>query len=154
MDTDKSILILGIGNSGRSDDGLGWAFCDQLPSRVKSMVEISYRYQLQIEDAAYISEFDQVVFVDATCDAEVKKVKWERVEPKQVFEFSTHALSAETIVSLCNQLYNKAPMVYMLSLRGEQWELNTGLSRLAKGNLKIGIELLSNQILTKPLELI
>ena len=48
---------------GRGDDALGWLFADQFADN--SVLEVAYRYQLQIEDAALIGQYDCVVFVDA-----------------------------------------------------------------------------------------
>ena len=60
----KNILIIGIGNSGRSDDGLGWLMLDTIENKF-SNVDVLYRYQLQIEDAEILSHYPTVIFVDA-----------------------------------------------------------------------------------------
>ena len=62
--SDKTIVI-GIGNNGRQDDGLGWMFLDFLDEQ-NANIDLEYRYQLQIEDADLISNYDTVIFVDAT----------------------------------------------------------------------------------------
>ena len=48
--SDYKTIILGIGNNGRQDDGLGWAFLDFLEEQ-NTTIDLEYRYQLQIEDA-------------------------------------------------------------------------------------------------------
>jgi Ni,Fe-hydrogenase maturation factor len=58
-------IILGIGNNGRQDDGLGWLFLDSLKD-LESKLTLEYRYQLQIEDAELISNYKTVIFVDAS----------------------------------------------------------------------------------------
>ena len=61
----NQLLLIGIGNSGRSDDGLGWAFVETMAQNEAFTGDTLLRYQLQIEDAAQISEYKQVIFVDA-----------------------------------------------------------------------------------------
>ena len=48
--TDRKTLLIGIGNSGRSDDALGWKFVDEFVE-YGHLFDLEYRYQLQIEDA-------------------------------------------------------------------------------------------------------
>ena len=55
------IIIIGVGNSGRQDDGLGWAFLDEIKRKFPG-IKIEYKYQLQIEDADLISSYDTVFF--------------------------------------------------------------------------------------------
>ena len=57
---DPATLLIGIGNSGRQDDGLGWAFLDAVCSQPDLKAQCEYRYQLQIEDAELVSRFERV----------------------------------------------------------------------------------------------
>ena len=59
------MLLIGIGNCSRRDDGLGWAFLDKLKKKMPTGVELIYKYQLNIEDAEMISKTDTVIFIDA-----------------------------------------------------------------------------------------
>jgi len=69
-------LVIGVGNAGRQDDGLGPALVERLagvkpPERVivqtpDGAVDAFWAYQLNIEDAAAVREYDRVVFVDAS----------------------------------------------------------------------------------------
>ncbi|HPW63523.1 MAG TPA: hypothetical protein PLJ13_14595, partial [Cyclobacteriaceae bacterium] len=56
LKTDSRILMIGIGNNGRSDDALGWNFVDEFSNR-EDLFDIEHRYQLQIEDALLITEY-------------------------------------------------------------------------------------------------
>jgi len=67
LKTEKSdILIIGIGNSGRNDDGLGWKFVDIISQSIQNSFDIEYRYQLQIEDADLVSKYKKVKIPEAT----------------------------------------------------------------------------------------
>ncbi|VGO14536.1 hypothetical protein PDESU_03099 [Pontiella desulfatans] len=64
-----STLVIGYGNPGRLDDGLGPAFAERIQGLGLSGVTVESNYQLNIEDAELVSRYDTVVFADASVDA-------------------------------------------------------------------------------------
>lgn len=130
------MLLIGIGNSSRRDDGLGWAFLDRIKKILPPGVELIYKYQLNIEDAEVISKTDSVIFIDAFSGELENGFSYENCMPIDSFEFTTHALSPGVIVSLCKNLYDIEPDAYVLKIQGSEWELKDGLSPLAKKNLE------------------
>lgn len=142
-------LIIGIGNAGRQDDGLGWAFIDAIQEELQGEVELIYRYQLNVEDAELISSASHVVFVDARVSDQGKAFEIKPCEPKETYEFTTHALSPEVIVSLCNNLYQSTPEVYLLTIAGKEWELKEeGLSQFAAANLEKAVAFFKESFLS------
>ncbi len=128
-------LLLAIGNSGRQDDGLGWAFADALERMGTFPGTIEYRYQLQVEDAALLTAFDQVVFVDACREILPHGFDWRPQPPAPVFHFTTHALPPDAVLFLCRQLYGYLPTAHILLIGGFAWELATGLTPAAREHL-------------------
>ncbi|MDH5413234.1 MAG: hydrogenase maturation protease [Flavobacteriaceae bacterium] len=131
---DNKILVLGIGNTGRQDDGLGWLFLDFLKSQKTSYV-LEYRYQLQIEDAELISRYDEIIFVDATKEKTYDGFFLKPCQASDKYSFSTHALAPETILYLCNKLYGHDPQSTIFGIQGYEWELKIGISSKASHNL-------------------
>jgi len=132
-----SCLIYGIGNVGRQDDGLGWAFIDWLESQfLCPQGELLRHYQLHLEDADLISRKQRVLFVDATKETDVEPFRLERVEPKMDFSFTSHAISIPAIMATCEQCFQCLPEVHLLTIRGYEWELQQGLTPMARQNLK------------------
>ncbi len=134
MKKSDKIIILGIGNNGRQDDGLGWMFLDFLEEQ-NSDIDIEYRYQLQIEDADLISNYDTVIFVDATKEETEEGFYLEPCHPSEKYSFSTHALEPETVLYLSDKLYNHNPDASIFAIQGYEWELQIGLSKKASKNL-------------------
>lgn len=132
---DSKIIIIGIGNSGREDDGLGWAFLDEIKPKLPTHFDVEYRYQLQIEDAELISHYDKVYFVDAHKQALENGVIISPCLPKDVHGFSSHALHPETIQFLVNSVYDKNPESYIIGISGGSFELKIGLTSKGKENL-------------------
>jgi hydrogenase maturation protease len=129
----KGLLLIGIGNEGRADDGLGWAFLDQLEGQPG--FDREYRYQLQIEDADLIAGYQEVLFIDATLKQQEEGFEVERCEAKGDYTFSTHALSPQTLLEITQSLYAHCPQAQLLTIAGSSWGLKQGLSEEASQNL-------------------
>lgn len=132
----KNTLIIGIGNEGRRDDGLGWAFLETIEELGLFSGDIYYCYQLQVEDAERISRADHVIFVDAYQGNLNNGYEWMSCRPSGNFTFTTHAFTPTSILYLCQELYQKLPPAQILMIQGTDWGLGEGLSEKAKSNLQ------------------
>lgn len=133
--SDNHTIVIGIGNNGRQDDGLGWAFLDFLHEE-NTGFDLEYRYQLQIEDAECISQYDRVIFVDATKERTKDGFYFKTCRPLEKYNFSTHALTPETILYLSKRLYGHQFEASIMAIEGYDWELRMGLSKKGTLNLK------------------
>ena len=150
---EPSSLIYGIGNVGRQDDGLGWAFIDRLEARQPLPRALLHRnYQLNLEDAHLISEFARVLFVDATKDPAVSSFSLTRPEPKLDFSFTSHAISVPSILATAKQCFGYLPEVYLLAIRGYQWELQVGLTEPAEQNLCNSLKFVGGASTARPMQ--
>lgn len=147
MRTDQKILLVGIGNNCRGDDGLGWKFVELVESMGLDFIEHEFRYQLQVEDAALIGEYDVVYFVDATYEKLKDGFGIRPCIASREGHFSTHAQSPEAILGLTKSLYNKNPEAYVLAVTGQEWELQTHLSEAAEMNLVSAVSFFTEQFL-------
>ena len=130
----KKILLIGIGNSGRGDDGLGWAFADKMVH--DENFEVVYRYQLQIEDAELISGYEETWLIDASHQKLEHGFECTEVLPVANYTYTTHALHPSAVINLCHEVFQKQPMVFLLGISGSEFYLGAGLSPVAKNNLK------------------
>ena len=137
-------LIYGIGNDGRQDDGLGWAFIDRLEQiRPRPHACLRRTYQLSLEDADLISRYTRVLFVDATKDPAVESFSLSRPGPKLDFSFTSHALSVPAILATTQQCFDHIPDAYLLAIRGYEGELQPGLTSSGQHNVIHSVEPLS-----------
>jgi hydrogenase maturation protease len=134
LKTAKRILLLGIGNYGRTDDALGWKFIDTFSSH-DDIFDLEYRYQLQIEDAELISQYETVIFVDAVRKETKQGYEFYECKPAMGSSFTTHKLEPEMVLWLADDLYGKQPKAYVMAIEGISWELHNGLSNNAQKNL-------------------
>lgn len=129
----KDTLLIGIGNAGRGDDGLGWAFADCLQGL--NDLDIVCRYQLQVEDAELISRYRQVWFVDATHQECRGGFECEPLTTDGKFSYTTHALHPAAVLQICEQVFRQKPDARLLAISGAAFGLGQGLSETARANL-------------------
>jgi hydrogenase maturation protease len=145
---DLKILVLAIGNSGRSDDGLGWRLGDMVTALNLHEVTVEYRYQLQVEDAQFITQFEVVIFADATEQQIDKGFSFSKCIPANTYFYSSHRQSPETVLYLSNELYGKFPEAWVLAISGYYWELGEGLSNHALQNVVKAFEAIKRSFKT------
>jgi len=132
----EKVLVYGIGNLGRQDDGLGIRLVEKLEAAGhSSAVTLEANYQLNVEDALLISDFDLVIFADASVE-EVVPFSIRALKPEPHFGFSSHALDMGGVLSLCHELYGRKPRAFLLEIPGYEWDIAEKLSEKAERNLE------------------
>lgn len=146
-DHGTNILIIGIGNCGRADDGLGWAFIDRIKEDLPENFDCEYKYQLQVEDAELILHYDVVYFVDAHKEQLDNGFICSEGYPIATHSFSTHELDPGTVLYLAKNIYGKLPKSYVLGISGLNFDLKIGLSEQAKENLSNALDFFNEKVL-------
>ncbi|MBT8449799.1 MAG: hydrogenase maturation protease [Gammaproteobacteria bacterium] len=129
-------LIFGFGNMGRQDDGLGVLLATHIKHMQFLGVDVDMNYQLNAEDALKISDYDMVIFADASVAIE-SSFELMPLEAESCIAFSTHAMTPGSILAMAEQLYDAKPKCYVLHIRGYEWEFGAPLSAHAKENLEL-----------------
>ena len=129
------ILILGYGNPGRGDDGLGPALASRMAERGWPGVEVQIDYQLTVEHAMDLARARRVVFVDARVDG-TEPFDFAVAAPSRAGDIASHSLSPETVLALAETLYDSAPEAWILGISGAEFgRVHEGLSDTARRNL-------------------
>ncbi len=142
----KNTHIFGIGNSARQDDGLGWAFLDEIQKKETFKGELHYCYQLNIEDAEPVADAENVIFVDAYTGEQTETFLFEKCQANGEISYTTHALEPQAILALAENVYGKKPEAYILKIKGFRWELSEGLTKSAQQNLNEALEKISEYL--------
>lgn len=150
MQNTIKILIYGYGNPGRQDDGLGNLFVEKAKdwAETQGLQNVSFdsNYQLNIEDAAEISDKDIVIFVDASLE-NIESFILDEITPDAKVEFSMHAVSASYVVHLCNDIYDKTPKSFLLHIKGYEWEFMEGITSKALSNFEMAFHFIKPLLL-------
>jgi len=151
----KRVLIFGIGNPGRGDDGLGPALIERLQKKIADTYPGAFpvcvceiRYQLNVEDAYAIKDHDLIIFADASTTGD-STAGLSEVFPSDTIAFTTHRLSPASVLALCHEIFGQTPKAYILSIRGHQWDVGEGLSARAEENLEQAVMMLLQFLATR-----
>jgi hydrogenase maturation protease len=151
----ERLLIYGYGNPGCQDDGAGILFTERCEQALRNIpgVRTEINYQLNVEDAYLISGFRTVVFADAALSEALPAPGgaagragdagdigsgffFYRIHPAVQIAFSTHAMNPESILGLCEELYEYVPVCYMMHIEGESWEFDRNPTGTVLGNIE------------------
>jgi hydrogenase maturation protease len=140
----KDLLIYGIGNPGRQDDGLGVEFVSLLErwsveQIIKLQIDFLSNYQLNIEDAKTIADYELVVIADASKEIP-EGYQIRRIDPVQTNHAMTHFLSPGALLRLCEELFGRKPQMYVLHLAGYRWSIGKPVTRKAKNNFQQALD--------------
>ena len=151
-----SVLVYGIGNPGRQDDALGTSLVDMIDQWITEKdyrhIHTDQNYQLNIEDADLIGNYDLVIFVDASV-LEITSTLMEEVQPDLRTDFSMHSVEPAFVVGLCRQMFKKTPKCYQLHIKAYEFGFMKPMTQQARQNLELAFQQLCNFILSFPLAL-
>lgn len=137
----NKLLVICYGNLSRGDDALGPLAAEYIEQLCEQMhwqhITIITAYQLQIEQVIDIEQHATTLFVDAdiACKSpfQITPCQAETGQP-----YTSHALSPNALLSVFQRSYNKTPPpCYLLSIRGESFQLGQSLSAQASQNLHL-----------------
>jgi hydrogenase maturation protease len=136
------ILIIGYGNPGRGDDGLGPAFASRVETLGLPGVQVESDYQLAIEHAHLAAQHDVVVFADAAADIDDGSQFYLRpLEPAPAVRYSSHSISPQAVLHLAAQCFGAHPVGWLLGIRPTDLEsFGEGLTPEAEGNLSAALK--------------
>ncbi len=140
------VLLIGYGNPGRLDDGLGPVLAEAVEKENLPGVTVDSDYQLNVEDAAAIAENDIVIFADASMNCK-GPFSFYAIEPKLDVSFSSHSVDAQAILGLAYELFNAKTKGYVLAIRGYKFdEFGQEISQQAQENLEKAVEFVKKAV--------
>jgi hydrogenase maturation protease len=142
----RTILLLGYGNPGRRDDGLGPALAARLARLDLPGVRVETDYQLQVEDAPLIAEHDIVIFADATVRGD-EPFTLRPVAPSGDISFTTHSVSPGALLALARDHFDSTAEGWALAIGGLDFDgFGERLSAEAQVNLDLAVEFLTARL--------
>ncbi len=136
------VMVIGYGNPGRLDDGLGPALAEALENEPLVDVTVDSNYQLTVDDAAEVAGYDVVIFADAAVKGR-EPFYFKAIEPVTALSYSSHEIGPENVLALAEELFNAQPQGYVLGIRGYEFnEFGETLSLKAQQNLALALQYL------------
>ena len=152
----KKALIIGYGNPDREDDGVAWhilraltiklglpapeSYEDEFPE--STLIQFAFYLQLTPEMAEDTSEYEYVCFVDAHTGNIPEPVRLIDVESEFQRSPFTHHLTPQSLLSMCETIYDKKPQAALLSVLGYRFLFTRQLSEETADLVPEAVELI------------
>lgn len=135
------LLIFGYGNPSRGDDALGPLLLERLEAQgFPYGIECLTDFQLQVEHALDLEGRELALFIDAHLSCQ-PPFEFTALKPEADRSYTTHAMSPSAVLQVFAEIHHRPPPpAFLLSIRGEQFELGEGLSAEAQANLEAAIQ--------------
>jgi hydrogenase maturation protease len=133
------LLVIGYGNTLRSDDGVGPRVADAVAALNLSGVQTLACPQLTPELAEPISQAQAVVFVDAAVDAP-REVLLRNLAPAASSQVMAHAADPKTMLALARDVFGHAPQAWWLTIPVENLAFGEQLSAMAQTGFHTALE--------------
>ncbi len=128
-------LLIGYGNPGRGDDGLGPEFAKWASAQALPGLDVIVDFQLKVEHAISVASASRVLFVDACTDSE-EAFSLSQLTPSEAIHIDSHSLHPTAVLSLARLLFDATPPAHVLAITGTRFEmLHDELSMVAHRNL-------------------
>ncbi|ACK64120.1 hydrogenase maturation protease [Rippkaea orientalis PCC 8801] len=141
----KKCLIIGYGNSLRSDDGAGQKVAKRVAQWNLKNVSCIAIYQLTPELSEAISKVDMVIFVDALATS--KKLEIQQLKVNSKITNLGHYSNPSQLLSLTKAIYNKLPIAYWILIPAINFDFGESLSIITENAIKLALEKIRKMIL-------
>jgi len=135
-------LVIGYGNTLRSDDGAGFWVAEKVATWNLANVRSVSVHQLTPELADDIANADTVLFVDALpiSDEITGEVKIEALTPEGTTGTFVHSSHPRSLLWLSQAIYGKAPTAYWILIPAVNFEFSENLSAIAEAGVIKALE--------------
>jgi hydrogenase maturation protease len=129
--TGPKYLVIGYGNTLRSDDGAGVRVADAVAEwELPGLAAISVQ-QLTPEIATALAGAERVVFVDARLARAGDEIAMSRVLPESSPRLTGHLSDPRSIMALAELLEGRSPEAWLIAVPAVEISLGEGLSATA-----------------------
>lgn len=133
------LLIIGYGNTLRSDDGVGVKVAEAVEKLQLPTVRTLTCDLLTPELAEPVAVAETVVFVDAAVDAP-RQVQLRPLVPAGSTQLMAHAADPRILLALARDVFGHAPRAWWLTIPVENIGIGEQLSPMAEQGLIVAIE--------------
>ncbi|HLP75443.1 MAG TPA: hydrogenase maturation protease [Candidatus Paceibacterota bacterium] len=137
----RDILVIGYGNTLRSDDGVGPGVADAVSALNLPGVRVITCHQLTPELASDVSQTREVIFVDASVEP-VPRLQMRRLEPAAASQILAHAADPKTLLALARDVFGHCPTAWWLTIPIRNMDFGERLSDEAAEGLRAAVRMI------------
>jgi hydrogenase maturation protease len=141
--TEKAIdwLIIGYGNTLRSDDGVGYKVAEAVATWNLNRVRSISVHQLTPDLAELITHTHTVIFVDAVINASLTSpaIAIKQLKPSDRLLYTHHHVDPASLLTLTHLLYGCSPIAYQILIPAIQFEFGDLLSSITQASYQLAL---------------
>jgi hydrogenase maturation protease len=139
-------LVIGYGNTMRSDDGAGVAIAEALDKELLEGVEVRTCQQLHVEFISEFSQYDRIILADTSVEGE--EVDLRKIRPtSRDYMASSHHLGPELLLRLAEVTNLGQPELYLCMVRGKCFDYGEELSEEVAKRTREAVDKIKNLII-------
>jgi hydrogenase maturation protease len=144
--SEKKILVIGYGNTLRSDDGIGQIIAEKIEELKIPNVETLALHQLTPDLAGSFTDYQSVIFIDAAEDSAQDEVQVFDLYPEENSAQIEHAMTPQNLLRLSLDLYNSYPVSFCVVIPARNFEFSEELSPITMSCIKPAINIITAKI--------
>ncbi len=130
----RPIYLLGYGNPGRADDGLGPLVADKLEKNIGVSARVETAIQPGLEHCPALSLAEEVFFVDASRTGPAPFSLARLTPDDSAPAFSLHLFGPRELLAVCRAAYGRQPVAWLVAVRGYRFAAGGTMSGRAQWN--------------------
>ncbi len=145
VSSSNKIAVIGVGNSLRSDDGIGAYICSKIDDFNFPFVTTIIIQQLHVELIEELMNYDSVIIADASItgnDVDFISLAFDETQSTS----SSHHMNANMLNSLLQKIHGKKVTINLCSVRGENFEIGETISSFAINNANKAVKVICDFI--------
>ena len=142
MGMKPSILILGIGNPLRGDDGIGAYVCAQLEELNTPRLSVQTTHQLHTEWIFTFQQYDAVLLIDASLSDQDVLIRPISRAPASSSNLSHH-MAASQVAALTSLIVGSATRFFECAVPGDAFGLSDQLSEKGKMHADLAVAMIT-----------
>jgi hydrogenase maturation protease len=142
MGMKPSMLILGIGNPLRGDDGIGVYVCAQLEELNTPRISVQTTHQLYTEWIYIFRQYDVVLLVDASLSDQEVVIRPISTAPVSSVNLSHH-VAASQVAALTSLIVGSATRFFECAVPGDAFGLSDQLSEKGRMHADLAVAMIT-----------
>jgi hydrogenase maturation protease len=124
------LLVIGYGNTLRSDDGVGQVVVERLEAKRPSAdLHLLACHQLLPEHAELLSQADRVIFIDAAAGEPPGAIAVREITAVSEDNHTLiHDITPQTLLAYAQLLYSRAPDAHLITVNGYSFDHGDSLT--------------------------
>lgn len=135
----KNIVVIGYGNSLRSDDGAGQKVADIIAAWKLPHVKAIATHQLTPELVDILATVDLAIFVDAYPSSTTQNLQVHPLKLAQSSITTSHWCEPQLLLAIAQVLYGYHPQAYLVAIPGINFNLGEVLSPIAERGIQAAL---------------